>query len=86
MWLRVQKRMLREFRNVEKINGGYSYYQCFDVENGIHFYEGTAVGLIHSDDIAPSVLLKYYIHLTNSSNPIKPPPPQKKKQKQKKPH
>lgn len=31
-------------------------YQCFDVENGIHFYEGTAIGLIHSDDIAPSVL------------------------------
>ena len=38
-----KKSMLRDyFRNVEKINGGYSHYQCFDVEKGIHFYEGTA--------------------------------------------
>ena len=46
VWLRVQKKHVKRmsldyFRKVEKINGGYSHYQCFDVENGILYYEGT---------------------------------------------
>ena len=43
-----QKRMLMEDIHI---------LLMFDVSNGIHFYEGTAIDLIHSDDIAPSVLL-----------------------------